>query len=187
MMKRLFIALPLEKPGLKELEDIVSSLSQYSSSLKMVPLHQYHITLKFLGDTPESRINEIRDGFRSLSSGAINYRIRGIGAFPSVSAPSVIWAGIDADPILKDLAQRVDDYTHSFGFPAEKRSFSPHLTLARIRRECNAPPALVKLINNSREKILGEGTFRKLVLFESVLSKTGPSHNELVTLSLNGE
>jgi len=187
MMKRLFIALPLEKTGLEELEKIASCISRFGSSLKMVPPQQYHITLKFLGDTPESRIDDIRAGLMSLRCNAIHYRLTGLGSFPNVIAPSVIWAGMDADTVIKELAREVDDFTRELGFPSEKRTFSPHLTLARVRRDHTVPRELAELIKSSSRIILGEGTFRRLVLYESALSKTGPTHTELETLSLNGE
>jgi len=188
MMKRLFIALPLDEEGRKKLRVAWQTFERFDSTLKRVSPDQYHLTLKFLGDTSEETVRGLMESFSSLATvPAIHYSLKGLGAFPQVSSPSVIWAGIETGPVLKTLVQKVEELALGLGFPREKRSFSPHLTLARVKRNRSVPGELVSYITENRETLFGNGIFRTLVLYESVLSKTGPQYTELATLSLNGE
>lgn len=188
MMKRLFIALPLDEEARKNLRVVWQTLARFDPVLKRVRPDQYHLTLKFLGDTPEETVRCISESFSSLATiPAIQYSLRGLGAFPQASSPSVIWAGIETGPVLITLVQKVEQFVLGFGFPREKRSFSPHLTLARFKKDRSVPRDLISYITENRETLFGDEIFRTLVLYESVLSKTGPQYTELATLSLNGE
>lgn len=176
---RLFIALPVGHGDFPDtLKVIYHGLDRYGSILKKVEPVNLHITMKFLGEVDAHRCGKIIESFGSLQgSEKIRFTLKGIGAFPSAASPSVIWAGIDCDmKKITALFTRVEDLCSSLGFEREARRFTPHLTMARIRRGKDVPDGLKDFIRSSRDKIFGEAVFDRLVLFESKLDSKGPEY-----------
>ncbi len=176
---RLFIALPVDHGDFTDtLNEIYRSLDRYGNLLKKVEPVNLHITMKFLGEVETDMCRKIIESFGSLQGlERIRFTLKGIGAFPSVASPSVIWGGVDCDmKKISGLFQKVEDLCSSLEFEREARRFSPHLTLARIRRGKDVPEGLKDFIRSSREKIFGEAVFDRLVLFESKLDSNGPEY-----------
>jgi 2'-5' RNA ligase len=94
-----------------------------------------HITLKFLGDTAAGRLGGIRDVMDRAAEGCRPFPLEadGLGCFPDIHRPRVIWAGVRPLDGLEDLQKRLEDGLERIGFPRERRPFSPHLTLGRVR------------------------------------------------------
>ena len=172
--RRLFIALPVENPGLS---GAVHELERYSGFLKIVSENNYHITLKFLGNTDLERFEELAAG---LDSGEIppkaEYSLKGLGCFPGLSNPKVIWAGMEYD---RECLERIFRYAEkcaiSAGFPAETGNFRPHLTLARVKRDLSVPAGLKDYIKSSRDNFFSSSVsrpdFNKAFIFSIVESR----------------
>lgn len=176
---RLFIALPVEYESFSGgLSEVYRGLERYSGVIKKVDPLNLHITLKFLGDVDEEKYSKMKTGFSSFeNTPGINYSIKGIGCFPDIASPSVIWTGIECDTKkITDLFMKVEEYCVSFGFAKDTRRFTPHLTMARIKRGRDIPGGLKEFIRGNRDKIYGEGSFKRLVLFESKLDSIGPEY-----------
>ncbi len=95
-----------------------------------------HLTLKFMGEVPEARITEIMDGLRQSAAGTAPFRLDagGIGAFPGLRNARVVWIGLSGDTeTLGRLQAAVDDAMARLGMDRDKRAFTPHLTLGRIK------------------------------------------------------
>lgn len=133
---RAFIA--VEIPG-----DIQLKLERLSTKLqglidlrviRWTPAHNIHITLKFLGDVPTPDVDKITRLLRDEASRQTPFTasIGGLGVFPSIKKPRVIWTGIEAPPDLLDLQNRIEKGTGRLGYPTEERPFTPHLTLGRM-------------------------------------------------------
>lgn len=185
--RRLFIALPADDSRVAEpLSSIYRGLEKYGNLLKTVSPVNLHITMKFLGDVDEDKSLKVINDFNLIEGyGKINYTLKGLGCFPSLSAPSVIWGGIDCDmEKMSDLFSRVEEFGSSFGFGKETRRFTPHLTMARVRRGKDVPPGLKDFIRGNKDKVYGESVFDRLVLFESKLDKTGPEYFSLAEVRL---
>lgn len=184
---RLFIALPVDGSSVTEsLGDIYRDLCKYGSILKAVSPENLHITMKFLGDVDEGKSSEMIKLFSSLEgNGRISYTLKGIGCFPSISAPSVIWAGVHCDmKKMSDLFVKVEEFCSSFGFEKDTRRFTPHLTMARVKRGRDVPAGLKDFIRNSRERAFADAVFDRLVLFESKLDSTGPEYTARAEVKL---
>ena len=96
-----------------------------------------HLTLKFLGDIPSARVAEITAAMGAAVRGISSLRLEvsGLGAFPNLSRPSVLWVGVGGDvDQLARLQQGIDSALGPLGFAREERPFVPHLTLARLRQ-----------------------------------------------------
>ncbi|MEQ1885130.1 MAG: RNA 2',3'-cyclic phosphodiesterase [Bryobacteraceae bacterium] len=130
---RLFTAIDVSAEVRENLRVFVSRLKPLAR-LNWSPTDNLHITTKFIGEWQESRIGEMMAVLASVPpTGAIDISIRGIGWFPNVSHPRVLWAGVEAPESLCVLAANTQAATERAGVPREDREYSPHLTLARIR------------------------------------------------------
>lgn len=103
-----------------------------------IPPANTHITLRFLGETNEQQRDRIVQGLATLCAqeGTFSLSLSGLDCFPNFRAPRIIWQGIHGDlPALARLQAPVEVLARAVGFTAEERPFSPHLTLARARRD----------------------------------------------------
>lgn len=134
---RSFIAIELP-------EEVKSGLHQLQAELKLaghtfirwVAPEAIHLTLKFLGNISPQKVAEITRVIEEASQGVISFQLKvgGLGAFPNLRQPRVLWLGIGGEvDKLVALQQRIDSGLAPLGFDQETRPFSPHLTLARLR------------------------------------------------------
>jgi 2'-5' RNA ligase len=134
---RLFIAIELPdgvKSSLNRIQDILKKNDP--SYAKWVAPQGIHLTLKFLGNVDADKVEPITRAVNAAAREISPFRleIRGLGAFPNLRRVQVIWAGIRGDlNILQMLQKIVESNLNAIGFPQEKRGFTPHLTLARLR------------------------------------------------------
>lgn len=140
---RTFIAIELPEHVTRGLARTILDLREriVTPDIKWVSAGGIHVTLKFLGDVPATRLGEIGGALLHVCAAAapMQFCVTGLGAFPSTRQPRVVWAGLagDIEP-LAALARAVDESLARIGFAPESRGFAPHLTLARLRQE--APP-----------------------------------------------
>jgi RNA 2',3'-cyclic 3'-phosphodiesterase len=139
---RTFVAIELPSVLLGEIGSLLERMRGETpgGKLRFPPPENIHLTLKFLGPTPETQVAAILAALESALSRSITFELtpRGIGAFPPQGAPHVVWLGLEGDLArLNETAESVETALHPLGFPREGRPFSPHLTIARAPR--NAP------------------------------------------------
>jgi 2'-5' RNA ligase len=100
-----------------------------------------HLTLRFLGTTPEARAETLAgaltDAVRDLSE--VQLSLGGLGAFPSLARPRVLWIGVEMNVALAALYQKVDDLCDALGWGREARPFRPHVTVGRTRHGRRPP------------------------------------------------
>ncbi len=128
-MIRLFIAVPLP-------EKIRSSLHAMGRSLpgaRPVPPEQIHITLRFIGEVEGSIFRDIKENLSTILAPAFSLVIQGVGHFPPRGKPRVIWAGLHPTDNLRILKRKIDSNLQQCGIAVEKRKFSPHVSLARLK------------------------------------------------------
>jgi len=130
---RLFTAIDLPSTVLLRLERLLIALRP-EAFIKWSPLDNLHITTKFIGHWPDSRLEELDEALSSLSSRDEFYvEVKGLGWFPNERSPRVLWAGVEGGDALSLLARDIEDLLVPLGVAKEDREFSPHLTLARIK------------------------------------------------------
>ena len=119
---RLFTGIDLPTAVVRALDELLDRLRP-TARIKWSPPANLHVTTRFIGEWPEARLPELRAALAALPSHPpIPIQIRNLGYFPNPKSPRVFWAGVEASP---DLA--------ALGLEPEKRGFSPHLTLARVK------------------------------------------------------
>ncbi len=182
---RAFIAIELD-PGIKDqLQVLVGELKASRADIRWVNAGGMHLTLKFLGEIDDGQALRIKE---TLSEIARRYapfplRLERTGAFPDEKRPRVLWVGFDAAPELLALQEEIDRALEAECFEREKRGFTPHLTLGRVKGPDRIPLAMTAL-GRHREASFGAMTVRKVTLFESILHPEGAQYRAIFEAGL---
>jgi 2'-5' RNA ligase len=157
---RAFIAVELPSGLKNELAELETQLKKASPPVvKWVEPNSIHVTLKFLGEISEDSIEELMLAIEETAQGILPFQleVRGVGAFPNLERPQVLWTGVKGElEKIAQLQKRIESNTEQLGSPRESRAFSPHLTLGRVRDEAGP--------NERRRlgKLLADTTFTAL-------------------------
>ena len=174
-MKRTFFAvdIPVNTVLSGVLLDIRNQLK--GERIKWIPADQLHLTLKFLGDTPENSVQEIINAVsESLSnSTVIPLHLGSVGVFKSLKNPRIIWIGAEPCPPLQQIAAFLDESLLSFGFATEEKEFRPHLTIGRVK-EINQREKLSRVVEQYRNESFGMVSLNAILFYESCLKPEGP-------------
>ena len=174
---RLFIALELPEPLGRLIEAEQRALEATHPPVKWVAAGGCHLTLQFLGEVETTRIDGLKAALREAGRGVAPFSIRleGLGAFPSLRRPRVIWAGLEGElePLAR-LQRRVIDATRPLGFQSETRPFQPHLTLGRVR-EGAARDAVARLGEAVGSRAFAPGEPWSVSTFALVRSELRPT------------
>ena len=172
---RLFVALNLPKKERDRIYRASKVLRECNLPVRWIEPEHYHVTLKFLGEVPEERIEGVRDALIHVASATtkLDLAVEGFGAFPTIRRPDVIWVGIEPSPALRCLKQDVEWALMACGFERETRAFHPHLTLGRANAEDGAGAFRGLDEKAANLNYRGQVKVRKLDLMRSQLSKGG--------------
>jgi 2'-5' RNA ligase len=174
---RVFIAVDLPNEIRDELAKLQRELKPATDTARWVSPESIHITLRFIGEIAEKRIEEIDTALTGLTWKPFSITVRGIGFFPGNRSPRVFWAGMEA-PTMQNLAEKLDSRMERLGFEKEKRKFRPHITLARAR-DSRIDSTLVTAAATYAEHNFGSFTVDRLFLFKSTLKSTGALYERL--------
>lgn len=129
---RVFVALPVQGTIAEELSSWTRAYRQQLSFRKWTHPQDYHITLQFLGELPETRLGELHRALEGVRANAMKLQLHGGGTFGPSQAPRVLWSDITGDRAeLQDLQKAVVQATEPLGFIPEDRPYTAHVTLAR--------------------------------------------------------
>jgi RNA 2',3'-cyclic 3'-phosphodiesterase len=162
---RLFVGIPLTAAVIEELSAISMRLQSQADGLRWSAPESWHITLQFLGNTPQYEC--IVSRLRELSSPAVPIQLEGLGFFDRAG---VFFAGVNLTPELEALQQRVTGATGLCGFIPETRPYHPHITLARSKGKGG------RALRGLRDKIHREPKFSGFVADVFVLYESVPGH-----------
>jgi len=184
-MKRTFIAVKTE-PG-EKLRNAINLLRNGldRESIKWVDPDIMHLTLAFLGNTEDEIIRMVSHHLKEKCSGTgeISFTIKGLGVFPGINNPRVIWAGIENADTLLNLQKIVTGIITSLNIPAEEREFMPHLTLGRVKFLRNTGK-LKQLISEHENIEFQNVRLNKLIYYESILMPAGPLYKPITEINL---
>jgi RNA 2',3'-cyclic 3'-phosphodiesterase len=146
---------------------------------------QFHLTLKFLGDTPEASLSLLQDSLSRVSAGfpGFSMTFSGFGCFGRGKDLQVLWLGVqDGSDRCRQLADRINEGLDAVGFKKETRPFHPHITLARAKpgSRRTARPSMVP-VSLTR---LGLHTVNQVALFRSTLTPRGPLYEVIERFAL---
>jgi 2'-5' RNA ligase len=178
---RLFIALDLPYSVRHSIRALITRLRPESTGARWVRPEGVHITLKFLGETGERKLDLLQPALETIQSPQpVEMYFRGLGFFPNEFHPQVVWCGVDASPNLVQLAKDVERTLESLGWEPEGRPFVPHLTLARFKSH-DGLDKLVRAANNLKSYDFGHTFESEFHLFESMLKPSGAEYKKLAT------
>jgi 2'-5' RNA ligase len=180
---RLFAGIDLPPEVRESLAAVIGGLRP-CARLNWSPAENLHITTKFIGEWPEDRLDALVAALRSLPPRQpIGIALQGLGWFPSAHAPKIFWVGVKADGGLVELARHTDETVARLGVPPEKRPFSPHLTLARIREQ--VPLARLRAaVAALPSENFGEFTASRFHLFLSETAASGSVYSKVAEFPL---
>jgi 2'-5' RNA ligase len=186
---RVFIAIELPDSLKSQLEQVQQELKSLRLKARWVRVENIHLTLKFLGDIDAGDIDDIGGAMAGAAadSAPLALKIGGIGFFPGIKRPRVVWVGLGGEiRNLLNLQLNLADRLAAIGFAKEKRSFKAHLTLGRIRQAAN-PAAVRRILKGYIE--LGDHPFvaDRMTLFQSTLKPTGAVYSKLKETELRND
>lgn len=175
---RCFIAVEIPDTIRDEIGEVIDILKKYDADVKWVTIDNFHLTLKFLGKTPEESLPEIRESLSNIVSSYEPFciRIRGTGVFPNKKFPRVIWVGVEDEGTLLKLAGDIDHSMSVVGYKLEDKEFRPHLTLGRVRSR-KGIISIVNELDNFEERNFGLFTVDHIKLMKSELKPKGPEYS----------
>ncbi|RUM47956.1 MAG: RNA 2',3'-cyclic phosphodiesterase [Hyperthermus sp.] len=176
---RAFISVDIEDPTVvSRLASIRDSLVATGAPLKPVEDANFHITLRFLGNTPISLIDELAAIISNARPRRVRLMLRGVGAFPSLERPRVIWVGVEEEGELQRLYEAIEKGVRRLGWKGEREEFVPHVTIARVKGRRNMD-RLVKLLHQFRDVDVGVVFLEHVRIKQSILTRSGPIYRTL--------
>ena len=184
---RTFICIEIPQSIKNRLDDLRQTFQPIGADVSWVRASNIHLTLKFLGDVPHSRIEAIRSGVSKACHEVEPFEltVSGTGGFPSLRNARVLWIGLPQLPdSLRQMQKNIEDYLMQAGFPGDSRPFSLHLTVARVR----SPRNLLPLTDAFSRQGFAPETFqaRQVIIMQSRLNPGGSVYTPLAIIPLSG-
>jgi len=184
---RTFIAVDIPDSIREKIARLQAKLKEKKANVKWVRPQTIHITLKFLGDVEEERIDEIGEAIERAVKGFQPFTafVGGAGRFPNDRKPRVLWVGVKkGGNALSELADRIENECAQLGFEKGKRKYSAHLTLGRVRSSKNIGSVVEAM--NSMEFEGGFFEASEVLIMKSDLKPTGAVYTVLKKIKLQG-
>ncbi|MGZ5252726.1 MAG: RNA 2',3'-cyclic phosphodiesterase [Caldimonas sp.] len=176
-MPRIFLALSFSvavtRKIAEEIERLKAPMGEAGFRVAWVPAANLHLTLKFLGSIPEELVEGVSGACRRVAARhrPIEATAVGLGAFPTLQKPSVLWVGVDAGPALAALHRDVEAALVELGFEKEERAFHPHVTVGRVKDGRGPATDLWK-----GDAPIGSSTLPEIIVYESRTRSAGAEY-----------
>jgi len=183
---RTFICIEIPQSIKDRINKLQENLRQIDAQISWTKPPNIHLTLKFLGGVEAARIERVKKALKRAANGIgpFEVKVSGSGCFPSARSPRVLWVGFSNVPeLLQHLYSNIEDMFAREGFEREKRKFSPHLTIGRIRTPHNAARVAEALIASGFES--EAFVANEVILMRSELKPTGSVYTPQTVLRLS--
>lgn len=180
---RSFLAIQLDDPLTKEINNFVTKIQPRFSQFRFVPPTNWHLTLHFFGSISAGELNLLRRTLPQTISKieSFSVSIKGLGGFPNDRKSRILWIGVEkGSERLVFLKKILDQNLSQIKFPLETKSYHPHITIARSQKlvNCSILDSEKWMMFNTQSKI------EKISLFQSNLTPSGPKHTILENFHL---
>ena len=181
---RSFIAIDLAEPVRAAIGALQHELAGAKADVRWMRAEGMHVTLKFLGAVDAPRLDAIHAAVESAlqNQPALHVRARGVGAFPSLRRPRVLWVGLQAEGLV-ELAARVDAAVTPLGFESERRPFTPHVTVGRVN-SLRGWASLETQFTAHLDDAFGGSDIDAVTIYRSTLRPAGSVYTPLWTMPL---
>ncbi len=182
---RCFISIELPPEVKENISEAETRLKGFGADVKWINPDSLHITLKFLGRTPEELLPDIKNALASAINGheGFGLLLKSMGAFPSMKRPRVIWVGIEDSERFIGLQRAIETSMSGLGFGPEERAFKPHLTIGRVR-SLKGIDSLMKELLLLKDSDFGAVHADEVSLMKSELHPTGAKYFKLAGFGL---
>jgi 2'-5' RNA ligase/ribosome silencing factor RsfS/YbeB/iojap len=184
---RAFIAVEIPIAIRQAVREVTSDLQKGMGSLvRWVPMENMHLTLKFLGDISASNVDMLTQMIRSEVDLYNCFQLNGLGSFPDLKRPRVIYIGIQAPAALVTLHRGIESASRRLGYESEERGFSPHLTIGRVKQNVTVTEqqTIRRALAGAKIDSLGTARVDSVHLFRSDLKPTGSVYTLLYSAPL---
>jgi len=193
---RLFIALDIDDSIRHRITRFVEGVRNFAPDGRWVKPESLHVTLKFVGEQPDTAVEKIKQELASISCASSEIHFRAFGFFPTPKSARVFWIGMETGPPIAQLAAVIDDKMALVAIPKENRPFSPHLTLARAGggsgsprwRKGDGPNRTFQLLQSKLAALpapdFGTMTPHEFFLYQSQISPKGSKYTKLAKFAL---
>jgi 2'-5' RNA ligase len=182
------VAIELDESGRRSLGEAQRLLRSFDRLVRWPPAQNLHLTLKFLGEVPDADVPGVCEAarFAAERSAPFGFALEGLGCFPPKGPARIVWAGVKPDGEgLPRCQKAVEEETARVGFKPERRPFSPHLTIGRVRQVPNTRELRAAV---ETTEWAGPGQHvEELVVFESDLRPSGAVYRRVAGCRLGGE
>jgi len=177
---RSFIAFDIDDPAVRnKLSKVQALVVQTGADVKLVETENIHVTMRFLGDISSGMVDKVYEEMKGVQFVPFTVQLKGVGVFPTLSYPRVVWAGIaEGANELRGIFDQLEPRLRNLGFAADVHGFSPHLTIARVRSGRNKGE-LANFVKANANFDFGTIKANCLRLKKSILSPRGPSYSTL--------
>lgn len=196
---RLFVALDIDQEIREHIASFIKEMRGLAPAVRWVQPESLHVTLKFIGERPDASVKDVENALRGISASPFQLSFRGAGFFPTERSARVFWIGIQADAALADLAAQIERSLVPLGTEAEKRAFSPHMTVARAGNGSGAPgrqkgdrpnrrfSALQAKLSARPSPDFGTMNAAEFFLYRSQLSGRGAQYTKIARFPLSAQ
>ncbi len=184
---RAFVAVRVDDTVEAAIAATVDELRTGRDGIRRVRRDNLHLTLKFLGpEVPVAKLDPLRLRLEQIAAETepFDIRVSGVGGFPNLDRPRVIWVGLVGEP-LAELARRVEQASVECGFEREKRAFTGHLTIARVS-SLRGFDATRRALLTMRERDFGVSHIGAMTLYRSTLTPQGSIYDRVAAFALGG-
>ncbi len=184
---RAFIALRLEAAVDEAMAGLIDRWHTASDGIRWVSRSNFHLTLFFLGPSvPREHLSPIAEALGAIAAETAPFEVaaRGVGVFPNPGRPRIIWVGLHSEELVR-LAERVAKAAERCGFPAQARTYSPHLTIGRVRTP-GSRARLRQMLAKEAETGFGVSRIERIALYRSELGVGSAVYRELADFALGG-
>ncbi len=177
---RCFIAIELPEAVKSALSGIEEELKRTGADVRWVKPENIHLTLKFLGNIEDSKAEKIADIMEKICNRCrpFEIEIKGAGMFPNTKSPRVLWSGLENSNVLKSLQEEIDEGMEAIGFDREKRGFTAHLTLGRVR-SLKGKERLVEVMRLYEKENIGKMNVVSVSFMRSDLHPEGSRYTKI--------
>ncbi len=178
---RLFIAVEIVQPDILTKITMLQDFMKGYTGIRMVHPNLLHFTLHFLGNTPATKINDLKRCIENIEVKKFYINLAGCGVFPNSRRPRVIWIGVtEGREKLIALQQQLKSALQERDFPVENRTYSPHLTLSRVKKLNAATTSIINhFLSQYQDFEAGQIPVTTVILKESTLTPTGPVYRKI--------
>jgi 2'-5' RNA ligase len=168
--------------GIPETPQIKDALGKLRDIRGIGVSKEVHLTLRFLGDVETKKLKELSTKMKALEEfHSFSISMKGMGAFPNIKEPRVVWIGADMGSLFPEILSKLDKILDSSSIDYDKKQFKAHITLGRVR---DPSTKLTTLLTENRNLEAGSFDCRQICLMSSQLTPNGAKHSVIASYKL---